>query len=697
MVAAVLTLLSMGLVVGVGLGIASRLFYVWEDPKVLSIADELPGANCGGCGQAGCSAAAEAVAAGRAPVDLCVVGGFAVALAVGKIMGQKVERKEAQFSWTSCIYGVGEADPIYEYNGAMDCRAAVTLYGGSKLCPIGCIGLGTCVKACQFNALSMGDNNLPIVNHENCVGCGACVKECPKNIITLTSATQRIMSEYTTDECTAPCQRTCPTGINIRGYIQEIGNGNYERALLTIKEKCPLPLICGYICPAPCEFECRRKHVDEGVAINPLKRFVADYERSTHKHINPYKDPDNGLRIALIGGGAEGLTASYYLARLGYQPTLYEAKPELGGVLRYVIAEDRLPRDVLDHDIKGILEMGVEAKTSMLMGRDMTVSSLLREGFDAVVLTEGGLDSRKILHPEIKSYNASFRGLHIMLDFLAALSQGVEIDLGRHLVISSSGAKGLELARKCLELGAQKVTIVSDKSPDSLPVEFHDTKGLGASGIEIRPLTVVAAIGGISDRLDRLALEDIDPRLKIPQRSIIGVDTLIITTGRLPELVFVHANGKPENPTDEIQWQTIETFRTFPQKFGSDAFSSPEPGRISDSAAVVKSILSGRRLARAVHQHFDDELITPLENLTCEADYILDVTEVHDVSLAARQCPPVLDVEGDAEAAWIFPEALPGLEETSARREAERCLQCGLICYKKTGITESEESEREDA
>jgi NADPH-dependent glutamate synthase beta subunit-like oxidoreductase len=436
--------------------------------------------------------------------------------------------------------------------------------------------------------------------------------------------------------------------------------------------------------------------VDEGVAINALKRFVADYERTTNKHINPYKDPDNGIRIALIGGGAEGLTASYYLARLGYQPTIYEAKPELGGVLRYVIAEDRLPRDVLDHDIKGILEMGVEAKTSMLMGRDMTVSSLLREGYDAVLLSEGGLDSRKILHPEMKSYDASFRGLHIMLDFLAALSRGVEIDLGRHVVISSNGVKGLELARKCAELGAQKVTIVSDQPLNSLPVEFHDIKGLRANGIEIRPSTVVVAIGGISDRLDRLALENIDPRLKDPVRTIIDADTLVISAGRLPELVFVHPNGKPENATDEIQWQTIETFRTFPKKFSSDAFSAPEPGRISDSAAVVKSILSGRRLARAVHQYFDDALITPLKNLTCEADDVLNVTEVHDVSLTERQSPPVLDVGGDIKTAWIFPKELPGLDETSARVEAERCLQCGLICYKKSGIIESEESERED-
>ena len=400
MLVASLFLLSLGLGASIVLAIASRVFYVWEDPKILEVADVLPGANCGGCGNAGCAAAAEAIVAGRAQANCCVVGGFEIAQEVGGIMGLKVEEREPEFSWTSCLYGVGEADPIFTYIGAMDCQAAVLLYGGSKLCPVGCIGICSCVKVCQFGALSIGEHNLPVVNHDRCVGCGACVEACPKNIVTLTSATKRIVGEYVTDECTAPCQRNCPTGINIRGYIDQIRSGQYEEALLTIKEKCPLPLVCGYICPAPCELACRRNLADEAVAINPLKRFVSDYEMSTGKHVNPYKCSNNGRRIALVGGGSEGLTASYYLARLGYSPVIFEAKHDLGGVLRYVIAEDRLPRKVLDHDIKGILEMGVEAKTDVVIGRDFTLPTLLQEGYDAVLLTAGGFDSRKVVHPD---------------------------------------------------------------------------------------------------------------------------------------------------------------------------------------------------------------------------------------------------------------------------------------------------------
>jgi formate dehydrogenase beta subunit len=158
-------------------------------------------------------------------------------------------------------------------------------------------------------------------------------------------------------------------------------------------------------------------------------------------------------------------------------------------------------------------------------------------------------------------------------------------------------------------------------------------------------------------------------------------------------MVFVHADGKPESPADEIKWQTIESFHTFPNGRWNGIFASPEPGRISDASAVVKSILSGRRLARAVHQHFTDGLITPIENLTCEADYVLNITELHHVSPSERQQPTLLDVEGDSKTAWIFPKEFPGLDETAARKEAERCLQCGLICYEKTGVKEPEKND----
>jgi formate dehydrogenase beta subunit len=683
MLGGLLVMGGLGVVIGVVLALASKIFYVYVDPKIEAVEDALPGANCGGCGYPGCSANAVAIVTGKSSPASCVAGGPDVAAEIAKVLGVEISLKEPDIARPGCKYGVQDADIKYLYQGIRDCRAAVLLDGGAKTCPIGCLGLGTCVRACPFGALSMGPDNLPVVDTTRCTGCGTCERVCPKHIITLTSTSERMIGEYVTDECTAPCQRSCPTGINIPAFIQEIRNNNYEAALSIIKEKCPLPLICGYICPAPCELACRRNLIDEAVAINPLKRFVSDYEMRTGKHITPFKAPGSGQKIAVVGGGAEGLTLSYYLARLSYQPTIFEAKPQLGGILRYVIAEDRLPRKVLDHEIEGILETGVEARNSMIMGHDFDLKSLFEEGFDVVALTKGGFDSRQILQPDPSGYDASVPGVFTMLDFLYSLSKGKDIRVSRRVVIVHSGLEGLQLARRCRNMGAQKVTIISNLMFQELPIDLQDSKRLSAEAIFVRPSTVVTGLKGISRRLVRVVIDEIYPVGEPSEEDVtIRADTLILPAGRLPEFVFVRSADEPEPEEGEIPWETIETFRTFPG--GKDGICTPpEPGRISDSSAVVKSLLSGRRLTRAIHRHLTGGTIPPVQNLVCEADAILDVTGIHDVAPIERERPDILDVAGDSKRAWIFPSEYPGLDEASARKEAERCLTCGLICYRK--------------
>ena len=683
MIGGLLVMGALGVVIGVGLALASKVFYVYVDPKIEAVEDALPGANCGGCGYPGCSSNAVAIVEGKSSATSCVAGGPDVAAEIARVMGVEVALKEPEIARPGCSYGVQDADVKYLYQGIQDCRAAVLLDGGAKICPIGCLGLGTCVNSCPFGALSMGPDNLPVVDTERCTGCGTCERVCPKHIITLTSTSERMIGEYVTDECTAPCQRSCPTGINIPAFIQEIRNNNYEAALAIIKERCPLPLICGYICPAPCEIACRRNLIDEAVAINPLKRFVADYEMETGRHLTPYKAPGSGRKIAVVGGGAEGLTLSYYLARLSYQPMILEAKPQLGGILRYVIAEDRLPRKVLDHEIAGILETGVEAKTNRVMGHDFDLQSLFQEGFEAVAITKGGFDSRQILQPDPSGYDASVPGVFTMLDFLFSLSKGKNIHQSRRVVIIHSGLEGLELARRCRDRGAQQVTIVSNAAFHELPIELQDTKRLAAENIVVRASTAVTGLQGIARRLVRVAVEEMDAVGESPEEeTTIRADTLILPAGRLPEFVFVRSAEETAPEEGEIAWETIETFRTFPgDKIG--ICTPPEPGRISDSSAVVKSLLSGRRLTRAVHDYFTKGAIAPIDHLVCEAETILNIDTIHDVVPSERERPDFLDVEGDSKRAWIFPGLYPGLSEASARKESERCLKCGLICYRK--------------
>ncbi|RUA01378.1 MAG: electron transporter RnfB, partial [Deltaproteobacteria bacterium] len=360
----------MGLVVGIGLAAASKIFYVYVDPQILAVDDALPGANCGGCGYPGCGSNAEAIVAGKSPPNSCVAAGPDVAEAIAAIMGMSIEAKEPDIARPGCTYGVKDADIKYIYDGLSDCRAAALLSGGMKVCSIGCLGLGSCVKVCQFGALSMGPDGLPKVNEEKCTGCGACERVCPKHIITLSSVTRRIIREYTTEDCTTPCQRACPAGIDICDYIRQISLGNYHRSVQVIKERNPFPTVIGRVCPRPCEDDCRRQLSDEPVAINYLKRFAADYEKKIGKRILPYKAPDTGRKVAIVGGGLEGLSTAFFMARLGHEPTIYESTDKLGGLLRSAIAANRLPMDILDWDIDGILEMGVRAETGKTLGQD---------------------------------------------------------------------------------------------------------------------------------------------------------------------------------------------------------------------------------------------------------------------------------------------------------------------------------------
>ncbi|MDY6933882.1 MAG: FAD-dependent oxidoreductase [Spirochaetota bacterium] len=676
-------LISLGFVAAVGLSIASKVFYVWEDPKIEEVEDSLLGANCGGCGYAGCAAAAAAVVAGKAGPDICVAGGPDISLRVAEVMGVKVEIKEPEIASSSCRYSIEEADTKYSYYGVNDCRAAMLFAGGAKECPIGCLGLATCVRACPFGALSMGENGLPYVDQNKCRGCGVCVELCPKNIIKLTSTTNRMIGENRYDECTTPCQRTCPTGINIPAYIRQITLGNYREAIRIIKEKNPLPLIVGRICPAPCEFECRRNFVDEPVAINNLKRFVADYEMNNKERVHPYKAPETENRVAIVGGGAQGLTTAYYLACLGHQPTIYEATSKLGGIVRSVIAKTRLPDHIIDWEIDGILSAGVKAKTDMILGNDYTISSLLNDGYDAVVLSSGGLDSRKILRGNI-DLEETIPGIYMLLDFLVSSSRGESLSIGKSVYIIGGGNSTLQAASICKKNGADSVTIIYPYTREDLLSREIDIEKAESEGIKFLFSTVVNSLTGEEDRLSQIGLRKSDGTTE--KRD---VDTIIVATGRLSDLVFVKEKIDEENKstTNSKGWHTLETFKMFPDNKSDDIFNLSENAMINDNMAVVKAIGRGRKIARATHFYLNEKELTPQENMIKTDMEILDVEGIENVDAITREMMPKSEIGfqyGEITRMYEKTEINIGLTEEMAKKEANRCLDCGLICYKKS-------------
>jgi len=680
---------GLGIAIGTVLVIASKAFYVYEDPTVVAIDEALPGANCGGCGFPGCNANAQAIVDGLSGVNSCVAAGSDVAMAIAKIMGVSVSEKEPEFAGPGCYYGTADADLNYIYRGVRDCRAAAMLLGGMKVCRIGCLGLGTCVTACQFGALSLGKDGLPKVNQEKCTGCGACEKICPKQIIRLTSVTRRIIREYTKEECVTPCQRACPSGINIREYVRLIKEGDYHGSLQVIKERMPFPTVISRICPALCEFDCRRLLSDESVGINHLKRFVCDYEMNQDKRIHPYKAPASGKKVAVIGGGVEGLSAAFFSTRLGHDATVFETTDHLGGILRKAIARDRLTMDVLDWDIQGIVDMGVQVKTGQEAGRDFTIPDLLGEGFDAVFTATGGWDSR-LARGDVDKAASVFPGAYLLIDLLrSASNEAIAVHCKKKVVIAGGG-KALPDAVKILRAkGADTIIVISRKPVDQSSFDREQIEELALQGATIIYNTGITRVMGKNQDLTGIEYIELDTGIK----HVMETDSLIIGSGRFPELVFRSlAEGAPEDDAGEegepsgtksadtqMSWEGVELQKKPDANRENGLLSRQDV--ISEYASAVAAINGGRQAAAAIHHLiYGLEFQNPV-NMITQRSVLQDVRSLVQVTPSPRN---IIEIARSREVRQD--KFSTGFSVEAAHGEANRCLGCGLVCYEKSKV-----------
>jgi len=682
MLAGMLAIGGIGLVASIILGIAAKVFYVAVDPVVLAITEALPGANCGACGFAGCSSCARGIAKGKAKPDACLAGGAGAAVAIAEILGVTVEVREPDKAHLGCTYNVEEADTKFIYDGARDCRAAKMLFDGSKVCEIGCMTLGTCVNACPFDAISIGENGLPEVNENLCTGCGTCEQICPKGIIRLTSQTRRIQHIYREDECTSPCQRTCPAGIDIPEYIRQIKAGNYRQAIMVIKEKNPFPLTCGRVCPHPCEDMCRLGKECDPVNINHLKRFVADIEMNSGKRITPYKAPGTGKKVAIIGGGPGGLTCAYYLARLGHSPTIFEAMPKLGGMLRYGIPEYRLPKKILDWEIDGILEMGVEVKTDVTMGKDFTLKTLKDDGFGAIFLGTGAWDTRS-LGVEGEDLEGVLPGTHFLID------RGLEKEtpVGDKVAIIGGGNTALDAARTSWRLGADEVTIIYRRSRKEMPANDIEIEEAGKEGVLFHYLAAPTKLMGEKGKLTHLEYIEMElgepdesgRRRPIPKKGtekVIEVDNVINAIGQFPVTDFLKEDG-----VNLTKWNTIEVANEATGETNIQGVFAGGDG-VTGASIAVEAIGAGRRAARSIHCYLSGQEISLPKETIGKQSHLPDVDELVSVPVSERVKMPELSVDERRES---FEEVETGLDEEMAAGESDRCLRCGLICYRKQG------------
>ncbi len=684
---------ALGGVCGLVLSIASKVFYVYEDPRIAQVENFLAGANCGGCGYAGCSAAAVAVVTGKAPPSVCVVSDQEAVFEVAAIMGVDPGTAESKLSKNYCLGG-NRAEDNYHYMGITSCRALAAFYGGRRVCSVGCLGLGDCINACGFDAIHMGENGYPEIDETKCVGCGACEKACPKEILTVRSMSERLLEFNQAQNALAPCQQTCPAEINIPKYISQIREGDYEGAVHTIRERNPLLLACGRVCPHPCEDYCRRAiEDDEPVSINQLKRFVADYEMNSGKRLPISCAPDTDKKIAVVGGGPAGLSCAYFLRRLGHQVSIFDMMPELGGMIRYGIPEYRLPKEVLKWETDGILNLGIEAKMNVKLGRDFTIESLRADGFDAIFLGIGAWKDYKMRTPGEDS-EGCYTGIDFLTRFAAHQQSGKPVKdfpIGEKCVVVGGGNTAIDCVRTLVRLGAKEVSLIYRRGRSEMPANMVEIEAAEHEGVNFNylsnPVRAIADESGKIVQIEYIKMELGEPdasgrRRPVPiegSETLLDVDMMVSAIGQGPDVSFIES----ENLSDELavtRWNTIDANpeilqASIPYIFaGGDAYTG--------ASLVVEAIGGGRRAARAIHQYLtEEETVSEVPNSLRKKHIPESLFEsVPGVVKSKRTPMPELPVN---ERIKSFVEADLVISEEDAKRESARCLSCCRLCYNK--------------
>jgi formate dehydrogenase major subunit len=484
-------------------------------------------------------------------------------------------------------------------------------------------------------------------------------------------------------DCIAPCQLTCPAGIDIQGYIALISQGQYIEALKLIRERLPMPLTIGRVCPHFCEYKCNRTLVEEPININHLKRFVADYEMYSGKRNAPPLADLSGKKVALIGGGPASLSAAYYLRRLGHASTIFDAMPKLGGMLRYGIPEYRLPKKILDWEIEGILGLGsIDVKLGVKWGEDFTIDSLRQEGYDAYFIGIGAWDTRKL-----GIVGEDLQGVFAGVDFLVDLALGKKVEMGNNVAIVGGGNVAIDAARNSIRMGAETVTILYRRSRDEMPASPEEIHGAEEEGVQFHflaaPVRLFGSNGNV-DKLEYVKMELGEPdasgrRRPVPMEgseTLIPVDMVIAAIGQFPNLSPVESDKAVEGiPT--TRWNTIggdpdSLYTGIDGVFtGGDVYRGPE--------TVVGALADGRKAAMAMHLYLRDRQTygEPRPFNILKGD--LETIEKENFASAASEPRERMPELEPGERINNQEQIELGLPEEGALREAERCLSCGCM------------------
>lgn len=529
------------------------------------------------------------------------------------------------------------------------------------------------------------------INPDKCILCGRCVEVCPVCLhddgkaIKLNSR-RSIPGRVVIDKRMQPlCQSGCPLGVNVQGYINLARTGKFAEALALLRENNILPGICGRICTHPCENACRRGELDEPIAIRDIKRFIADYEIS-----NPEQTYNNDLylkklnigqrseKIAIIGSGPSGLAAAAELAGSGYRVTVFEKENQAGGLLRYGIGAHRLPRKILDLELKYIEKMGVEFVTASKIDLKIEINRLAKE-FNAVILATGVWADRSLGVP-----GENLNGVEGCISFLRRFHGSKIHDLPKKVAVIGDGNAAFDLARTIVRTGS-KVTIISWFAKASIPADSEEIKAAIEEGISIIDQTKVVGFAGQNDQLGLICCKPTQPGESdnagicwpeiIPDSESFELefDLALVAIGQ--KSPFVAGDGPCVCPECDLNAHgyilTDESMRTsFAGVYAAgDAVSGP--------ASVVEAMTNGRTAARSVHLD-----LSKAAGLSIEPKQIPVRPENRDFPQVPLEIPslsrPTMPERQPAVRLKNFDEVALGLREPQVMIESERCLQCGV-------------------
>jgi NADPH-dependent glutamate synthase beta subunit-like oxidoreductase/Pyruvate/2-oxoacid:ferredoxin oxidoreductase delta subunit len=560
-----------------------------------------------------------------------------------------------------------------------------------------------------------------------CIGCGICVRECPTHVVTLDSVagptpladrqgpihrpveptpSWQPLGEVTTESLKparvspwgdffqwrtserpqdwqvwrsmvadrrdpiAPCQEACPAGTDAGRYVGLIGQGRYDEAYAVAAEVNPFPSVCGWICTAPCEAVCRRGTLDEPIAIRRLKRFAAEQGK-----LPPVAPPSKkrAQKVAIIGGGPAGMSAAYYLARLGYGVTVFEAMPVPGGMMAIGIPEYRLPREVLRAEIDRIVGLGVELKLDSAMGRDFTLADL-EAGYDAIFLATGASRSRKLGVP-----GDSLPGVVPATLFLKQVNLGEKPVLRGAVVVVGGGSTAMDAARSALRSGASSVTVLYRRGRAELPAQAEEVEAAEHEGVAILFEAAVTEVQGGAQGVTCIKYVRQRPTGafeggRAVYEPVPGSDraidaaTILVAVGEEPDPSILPAGAGIE--TSGFAGIVADAGQATGRR---GVFAGGDV--VSGAKTIIHAVGAGRRAAGSIHEYLSG--VADGEAAIMATVRVPKGPEpVLTVDLAAR---PRVGMQMPAYKPGSFAATQPSLAPAAATAEASRCLRCDAV------------------